>query len=221
MAEDRGNHPLAPAGGGGPGVFSGAGPLGMNHDMDKWQAPGPLGVREKRTPIEEMVSSSAQQALCLEIEEALKNINLKKFLHAVRQAEFNKDSVVDKPDSEFYSLGFGFKEIDSFKDYPAVLVNSSHQMFSGAYQIGKKTWLAARNALGLTDFGPHSQDLAAAWLIKRRGQLNVILSGAWEKALPVLSCEWASLPQGKELGSHYQQPYMKFDVLKQHYDHYK
>jgi len=193
----------------------------MNHDMDKWQAPGPLGIREKSVPRDAMVATSPQQALRQEMGEALKNINLQKFLHAVRQAEFNKDSTTDKPDSEFYTLGFGFKKIDSLKDHPAVLANSSHQMYSGAYQVGKKTWLAAKNALGLTDFGPLSQDLAAAWLIRNRGQLGLILSGDWEKALPVLSCEWASLPQGKNLGSHYQQPYMKFEVLKQHYDHYK
>lgn len=36
-------HPNAPAGGGGPGMFSGAAPLGMNPDSDKWLVPGPLG----------------------------------------------------------------------------------------------------------------------------------------------------------------------------------
>ena len=36
-------HPNAPAGGGGPGAFRSAGPLGTNPSMDKWMYPGPLG----------------------------------------------------------------------------------------------------------------------------------------------------------------------------------
>ncbi|GEM_PF-1787513 len=36
-------HPNAPAGGGGPGAFRSAGPLGTNSSMDKWMYPGPLG----------------------------------------------------------------------------------------------------------------------------------------------------------------------------------
>ena len=37
-------HPNAPAGGGGPGYFRSAGPLGTNLGMDQWMHPGPLGV---------------------------------------------------------------------------------------------------------------------------------------------------------------------------------
>lgn len=37
-------HPNAPAGGGGPGYFRSAGPLGTNPGMDQWRYPGPLGV---------------------------------------------------------------------------------------------------------------------------------------------------------------------------------
>lgn len=37
-------HPNAPAGGGGPGGFRSAGPLGTNPSLDKWMRPGPLGT---------------------------------------------------------------------------------------------------------------------------------------------------------------------------------
>ncbi len=37
-------HPNAPAGGGGPGAFRSAGPIGTNSNMDKWMNPGPLGA---------------------------------------------------------------------------------------------------------------------------------------------------------------------------------
>ena len=36
-------HPNAPAGGGGPGAFRGAGPTGMNPAFDNWMGRGPLG----------------------------------------------------------------------------------------------------------------------------------------------------------------------------------
>lgn len=43
MAENDDIHPNAPAGGGGPGAFSSAAPVGLNPEMDKWKRPGSLG----------------------------------------------------------------------------------------------------------------------------------------------------------------------------------
>lgn len=37
-------HPNAPTGGGGPGAFRSAAPLGVNLDMDSWFSPNPLGL---------------------------------------------------------------------------------------------------------------------------------------------------------------------------------
>lgn len=48
MVKDDDIHPNAPAGGGGPGAFRSASPMGMNPAMDKWMRPGPLGVEPKR-----------------------------------------------------------------------------------------------------------------------------------------------------------------------------
>ena len=45
MADAIDVHPNAPAGGGGPGAFVGAGPTGNNSPIDKWKAPGPLGMQ--------------------------------------------------------------------------------------------------------------------------------------------------------------------------------
>lgn len=39
-------HPDAPAGGGGPGNFKGAGPAGLNPENDKWTQPGPVGLKK-------------------------------------------------------------------------------------------------------------------------------------------------------------------------------
>lgn len=40
-------HPNAPAGGGGPGAFRSAGPIGTNPNTDKWLTPGPIGTVQK------------------------------------------------------------------------------------------------------------------------------------------------------------------------------
>lgn len=42
MGSDDRVHPNAPTGGGGPGNFTSASPLGLNPAMDGWHAPGPL-----------------------------------------------------------------------------------------------------------------------------------------------------------------------------------
>lgn len=47
MAKNDDIHPNAPAGGGGPGAFRSAAPMGANPGMDKWMRPGPLGTEHK------------------------------------------------------------------------------------------------------------------------------------------------------------------------------
>jgi hypothetical protein len=49
VADTPDTHPNAPAGGGGPGAFVGAGPTGNNPGMDKWGAPGPMGAQPSAT----------------------------------------------------------------------------------------------------------------------------------------------------------------------------
>lgn len=44
MDDKRNIHPNAPAGGGGPGNFGSAAPLGHNSTIDRWDKPGVLGV---------------------------------------------------------------------------------------------------------------------------------------------------------------------------------
>ena len=47
MAKNDDIHPNAPAGGGGPGRFRSATPMGTNPGMDKWMRPGPLGTNRE------------------------------------------------------------------------------------------------------------------------------------------------------------------------------
>jgi lysozyme len=72
---------------------------------------------------------------------------------------------------------------------------------AGAYQILERTWNDVQRALELPDFSTTSQDIAAVYLIRRRGALELLRAGRLEAALAKMAREWASLP-----GSPYGQP---------------
>ena len=74
---------------------------------------------------------------------------------------------------------------------------------AGRYQFMNRTWNGEpgkNNGLihqyGFTDFSPETQDMAAVALIKRRGALEDVLAGDWQKVIdnPEMNKEWASLP---------------------------
>jgi muramidase (phage lysozyme) len=54
---------------------------------------------------------------------------------------------------------------------------------AGRYQIMYATWTELAARLGLTDFSPKSQDLAAIELLRERGALAHLQSGAIERAV--------------------------------------
>lgn len=65
---------------------------------------------------------------------------------------------------------------------------------AGRYQFLYSTWIEIKNRLGLADFGPESQDIAAVDLIRQRGQLPKLLAGDFEGMIRGLGCAWAALP---------------------------
>lgn len=83
---------------------------------------------------------------------------------------------------------------------------------AGAYQFILGTWRNARNALGLRDFSPESQDRAADWLLKQRGALDHIDAGRFTEAVQAARREWASLP-----GANWGQPERKLETLLEVY----
>jgi lysozyme len=72
---------------------------------------------------------------------------------------------------------------------------------AGKYQILKRSWLEGKEALGLKDFSPDSQDKWATWKIKQRGALDEVEKGAIRDAILLCRKEWASLP-GSNYGQH-------------------
>ena len=68
---------------------------------------------------------------------------------------------------------------------------------AGAYQFLSSTWEGAKNALGLTDFSPESQEKAGRYLTQQRGVNpdQVFKTKAeFKEAMDKLAPEWASLP---------------------------
>lgn len=137
--------------------------------------------------------------------------NLRAFLAMIRWAEGTAG-----PDG--YRTMFGGDLFDSFADHPRKAVTRMlggkplTSTAAGAYQFLSRTWDECKARLSLPDFSPESQDLAAIYLIKRRGALEDVETGRLEAALRKCSLEWASLPF-----SPYGQPIKTFEQCRDIY----
>jgi muramidase (phage lysozyme) len=135
---------------------------------------------------------------------ALANQNVQAFLRVIRAGETNQTD-------DAYRMMYGGALAPDLAQHPGQAFKSPWGWTSaaGAYQFmaavpGKvktDTWGECVRALGLTDFSPQSQDLAAVFLIDRRKALAAVLAGRLYDAIALCNREWASLP-----GSPYGQP---------------
>lgn len=142
-----------------------------------------------------------------DVDAAIAGANIAAFLDMLKQAEGTKGS----PDP--YAVCYGYSwTVHDFRDHPALTGEWGGQLLSdsmcknagfgpgckstaaGAYQITRGTWRSLKEALGLPDFGPASQDAAAVELIRRRGALEDVKAGRVEQAISKCRNEWASLP---------------------------
>lgn len=95
----------------------------------------------------------------------------------------------------YYIIAGGDRFTDT-REHPFVLNPQRRRPLgttaSGAYQMVVGTWTMARDALGLRDFSPASQDAAAAWIIqyKRPASYAYVLAGRFADALAALRREW-------------------------------
>ena len=123
-------------------------------------------------------------------------VNLAAFLKMIR--------VIETGDK--YNAIVGGGTFDNYNEHPWVLnpnlpliMNSNA---SGAYQFiariprlpnSPNTWQAARDAAGVRDFSPRSQDAAATQLLKWRGAYADVIAGRFNAAIAKLPQEWESL----------------------------
>ena len=118
-------------------------------------------------------------------------------------------------ESPDYNVMYGGKRFNSFADHPRVYVPISRgpnagkkSSAAGRYQFLADTWDTVKNKLGLPDFSPESQDIAAIDLAYRtykdktgRNLLQDLETGddkTIDKVGRALSGVWTSLPGGIE-----------------------
>jgi tape measure domain-containing protein len=122
----------------------------------------------------------------------LNNPNVTAFLAAVARAE----GLEGKPGGG-YNLGFGYRKINDLSKHPydgRELTPGGVSSASGRYQFMGHTWKEQRQQLGLPDFSPQSQEIAAIALLKRRGVLGQVAAGKVDTGtLRSIAPEWASV----------------------------
>ncbi|WP_233979552.1 glycoside hydrolase family 24 protein [Pectobacterium versatile] len=130
------------------------------------------------------------------IGDALNNPNARSYLDAISRAEGTSGYM-----NSGYHTMFGGGQVASLADHPRQLKNFQQTdgtwnktSAAGRYQFTQKSWDEAAAAMGLNDFSPQSQDMAALWLIQRAGQLDNVLNGDFMTATNNLGGVWASLP---------------------------
>lgn len=133
---------------------------------------------------------------------------MRAFLHALRLGEGTRGEAG-------YRTLFGGELFESFADHPRRVVKKSGYKSSaaGAYQFLRRTWDEVAETLWLPDFSPPSQDVAAVFLINRRGALEAVLNGEVQRAVHLCRKEWASLP-----GSPHGQPTVAMDRFMAEYE---
>lgn len=131
----------------------------------------------------------------------LNNSNVQALLRVIRTGEGTTGE-------NGYRTLFGGGTFDSFADHPRITVKRSGytSTAAGAYQFIASSWDETKRVMGLPDFSPRSQDLAALGRIAARGALEDVKAGRFEQAISKISREWASLP-----GSPYGQPTISMD----------
>jgi muramidase (phage lysozyme) len=126
-----------------------------------------------------------------DLQDALKNQNVRAFLHAIRLGEGTSD-----PDG--YRRIVGGDLFDHFNDHPrAMRYIKKYKIWSsaaGAYQIIAKTWDGLVKQYGFPNFSPECQDEAAVALIAEKRALRHVKEGRIETAIQLLGGVWSSLP---------------------------
>jgi muramidase (phage lysozyme) len=111
-----------------------------------------------------------------------------------------------------YQTLFGGGKFTSLSDHPRIVVKRSGfaSTAAGAYQFLASSWDETKRIMGLPDFSPASQDVAAVGRLAARGALADVVRGDFRAAIAKINKEWASLP-----GSPYGQPVMTMATAQQ------
>lgn len=132
-----------------------------------------------------------------EAEDALALAKVQALLRVIRQGESSQDESAYR--QRYHPTRITY--FDDLSQHPRIFETTPdgrRSSAAGAFQITATTWDDIAPQLGLTDFSPRSQEIAAVALIARRGALAPLLAGNFDEA--VLRCrnEWTSLPGAAE-----------------------
>lgn len=104
-----------------------------------------------------------------------------------------------------YNVLVGGDLFHGYDRHPNVLVTLNSKGLkstaAGRYQFLHRTWVSLQAKLGLADFSPRNQDLAAIELIRERHALDDVEAGRFDAAVAKCAPIWASLP-GAGYGQH-------------------
>ena len=92
-------------------------------------------------------------------------------------------TIRDKESGSQYNLINGGSHFADYSAHPNVYNPATDSTAAGAYQFIHSTWEAESKALGLPDFSPPAQDLAAVDLLSSLGAINKLLSGDVDGAI--------------------------------------
>ena len=137
--------------------------------------------------------------------------NARKWLDAIAYAEGTDKNLTG---DNGYNVIFGGGTIKDLSRHPDRVVSGGgySSAAAGRYQFMPKTWQETSTKLGLKDFGPASQDLAAVQLMRNRG-VDPFSAPLTPQNIAKLAPEWASFPTlaGK---SFYNQPVVPFNQIQ-------
>ena len=124
-----------------------------------------------------------------------------------------------------YNVMFGGGKFSDLSRHPDRVVRTPRysSAAAGAYQFLPGTWGEVKNKLGLTDFGPQSQDLGMLQKVRQRlmpigGLAAITKAGTLTPEIQAaLAPEWASFPT-QSGSSYYGQPVKKAAQIQQFFE---
>ncbi|MEX5742524.1 glycoside hydrolase family 104 protein, partial [Acinetobacter baumannii] len=125
-------------------------------------------------------------------EKLLSSPNVQKMLNLIANAEGVEHG---------YNTLFGNERLNDLSWHPNVKKEFTQTdgkknvtTAAGRYQFLKDTWDGVAKQLGLKDFSPKNQDIAAVALLAQNGALPSVLKGDFKTAVQKSGSTWASLP---------------------------
>jgi muramidase (phage lysozyme) len=159
--------------------------------------PRPL-LYQKRVRVLELYPDAKERA---RRQAQMQNLQMAVVHHADKRINTFVDLTSSLESRGRYDVIVGGRAIVDYSRHPNINVRGSTA--AGAFQITHPTWTETSNALGLTDFSPQSQRLAATHLMRKLGVVAKLQAGDVEGAIYAAGRRWQVFPldsSGRRIG---------------------